>query len=371
MNYGQMRRQWCRAVVLAFVKRWATYLLVGGAVLAGSASAFGAAFVALAAWSVFPLFLAVQSSWILGAAVCVLHASVGSALVWGLRPVLWPLRWAEVEHALPVPAQHKRASDLQVVIAVLVPLFALYLAGAAAVMAHGTAQPGVIRLGQSALLLASMALSVAAGLGFLQRFRQAAVHRPYSTPARASVPVPSRASTDRAVIQTEGVLQVLFIGPLLRGPARRVARHLVLSLLVLLVLIGAMAVLRGPSGWWLSGFALLSLAATTRLSSLTTTYLAPLHQAAVHLPLNAVHLRRGRWGLVLLPGTTALVALLITLAGLQTPGMRWGALLGFALAVWGGQAVQVGLAIRTSESQVARWLLSLVVMVAFASEVFP
>ncbi len=359
LAYPEVRLRWCRAAVLALLRRWGIYFGAGILILGGFSNGAVSAMAAIAAWSVLPLFHAASQAGWLAALVAALHGLIGAVVLWALRPVLWSRDWSEVERALPIRPAERRRSDLVVLLIGLCPLWVLYAAGAANLSLSAALHPVLTRA--LTMLVVSMAVSLSAGFAMLQRMRQ-----PPRSLRRATAP----ARKPGSVIRRTSTLQALSLKPLWRGPAQRLARLLLLGGTALLAPAAGLWLWGERAGWWLAGFALMSLALTTRLQSLADSDLAPLHEAALPLPLSATALRRTRQLIVWSPLPPALAVLMAALLhGPHAP--RPVLLMAYAAACLAASAAQVLARGKSPETQVSRWLLSLVLMIALASEVLP
>jgi hypothetical protein len=358
LSYGQMRMAWCRWALLAFVRRWATYLVVAVLVLSAGAVGFVDIVMAAAAWLVLPLFYAAsQGAWLLSATL--LQAAVGGAAVWGMRQLLWPTAWAEAERALPLsPAQTWR-SDALVVLLALSPLLLLWALGAASLLAQHPAWLRPVRWRALVALVVASAASVALGVALLQRLRSAprvATLRP-ATAARVATAISGRLHWSLAVLCM----------PLWRGPARRTGLALLWG--TGLVLLPAVAIALTPRGvgWWLAALALLALLVTTRVNHLAREELLPLQQACEVLPLAAARIEHARASLGLWPLLLALLALCAALW--HVPGLRPAVLMVFVLTTLGSSVAEVLSAPAKADVKAGRWLFSLVLGVCVATEV--
>lgn len=371
LSYHRIRLQWCASVLRRLARQWLIYLVIGLALLGAFSPGAGTSMAAMLAWSVLALFQAASQGLGAGLLTAALHSLVGGVLILALRPVLWPARWAETERALPLTRRDLRVSDAAVVALALLPLWVVYTVGAAAWLAP---PPQWLRGHEAAavwMTFVSMALSQLLGMLVLQSMRR---------PARQARP------DDGATAVRHGWLPLprrqhpgwaLLYWPMLRGPARRTGRWLLGLTLVLLLLELVMARGRwrvaGVDGasWCLAVWCLVSLAGSSRLQALIQRELAPLHEASVSLPLSAGQLLWWRRGLGLLPLLVGLCMLPLawwfSAAAIKplVAGLFWlVSLLGHAWQ-WGGQAPAA-----TPQNQVVRWILTLVLMVALASEVF-
>lgn len=365
LGYHAMRMRWCRAALWAFVRRWAVYLVVGACVFAagmpGGVADTVTAVQGVCAWLVLPLFHAVaEPAWI--APAIVLQSLVGAGLVWGMRPLLWPVRWAAAERALPIARRDALLSDCRVVPLGLLPWVLPCALGAHALIARDPVWLHPVR--ERAVLALGIALagSVALGVGMLQWLRRPprAVHEPTHPAARAS-----RSARMPAIVRA-GWLRALLWWPLWRGTARRSAHALVWGSLALCA--PAFGLLRWPvaSGWWLAAYALGALLVVTRLNGLARFELQPLLQACAPLPLAPRALQRAREALALapLPLSGALL-----LACLPRADLRPAVLAGYALAVTASCAIEARAAPADAAAKVSRWLCCVALMLALGSEV--
>jgi hypothetical protein len=378
LSYHRIRLQWCGAALRRLLRQWLVYLVIG-LVLLGAFSAGGAtAIAAIVAWSVLGLFHAASQGSGPGLLAAVLHALVGAGVVLALRPVLWPVQWAQAEQALPLTQRERLTSDAIVVALALLPLFVIYVAGAATWL---TPPPAWLRdaKGTALLMVAlSMTLSHAAGMVVLQQMRY---------PVRWSRR-PPRATSASLAIRTLSRRQhpgwATVYWPLARGPAQRSGRWLLGLTLALLGLALAMAQVHwqwlgvDAGLWCLFLWSLLSMAGSSRLHALIERELMPLHAACASLPISQQRLLWARRGLGLLPLLLGLCSLALawwlgvrpihhTVAGLYL----LVSLLGHAWQLSGNPPEgTVSLQVQ-SQNQTVRWVLTLVVLLALASEVFP
>ena len=450
LTYHAMRMAWCRAALFGFFKRWAVYLLVGLAVLAGNHSAFIDAASALAAWAVLPVFYgaahlgpdvtanlpagvsnAVAAGLAAGmtpdvsrwagpwaaaaqaALVLAAYVLVAGALVFALGPMLWPHSWAETERALPLAATDLQRSDGWVTLLALLPLFAVYCAGATVwllrlppwLRGHQLAALSLLFLSAlGGLLLGWHLLGVrrrtAAGAGWaampraLSRARRIAsgdaiANTSTNTNTKISAPTDDapagRVSVSPAKRLNAGRMhgvRALVLLPLWRGPAQRSGKAIVLTGLALLSCALGLCWWPLAGGWWLALFALVAQLMTTRLNVLVRTELGALHRACTALPLSARALALWRDAVVLFPlvlGGVGLWVLLATLAAPAAPNWVVVGLFGAFLVAgnWvlmrtaNAPARRFAVAEPDPSARIAGWLLVLVIAVALATEVFP
>jgi hypothetical protein len=367
LTYGAMRLRWCRLALLAFVQRWAVYIVVAVAVLGAGATGFVTIIMGAAAWLVLPLFYAAgQGFWLLPAVL--LQTLVGAAAVWGMRHLLWPLPWAQAERALPIADAERMRSDLLVVLIALLPLLLLYGAGAASLWGQNPEWLRPFRLRAVGALLVAAAASLLLGVGLLQRMRRPA----FASARRVRAPVVlslTASLTASLAASTHGVhwSVALLLWPLWRGPARRTGQALWWGSGLLLVPAVAMALSHVGTAWWLAALALCTLLVATRINHLAREELGPLLQAGTMLPLRldvAERLRAslGVWPVLLALGLTTLV---LTFEESWRP-VVWAA---FVIALLLSVVVEVLSPPGTPEAKAARWLFSLVLCVCLATEV--
>jgi hypothetical protein len=357
LSYGRMRGQWCRLALLSFARRWAAYIVVAGAVVGAGTTGFAHILMAAAAWLVLPLFYAAgHGAWLVPAVLA--QAALGAAAVWGMRQLLWPTAWAQAERALPIAPSATWRSDAWVVLIALSPLLVMLAVGAAALLGQNPAWLRDTRgLAVAALLLAS-ALSLVLGVLLLQRLRQ---------PPRAFA-MPSFKVGRLARVQNKlAWTWVLLWLPLWRGPARRTGQMLLAGGLLLCVPACGIAATGTGMGWWLAAWALLALVVATRINQLACEELQPLLQACAPLPLAAAPLQRLRASLALWPVLWSLCWVCAALA--RAPLLRPGVLAAFVLVVLGSCAWEVFSAPAQPDVKAGRWLFSLALCVALATEV--
>ena len=367
LAYHPMRMRWCRAALWAFVRRWAVYLMVGAVVfVAGMPGGVAGAITAvqgICAWLVLPLFQAVaEPAWI--APAIALQALVGAGLVWGMRPLLWPVRWAAAERALPIARRDALLSDCRVVPLGLLPWALPCVLGAHALIASHAAWLQPVRGRAVLALCVALAGSVALGAAMLQCLRRPP--RPTGVVRDASAAVPRRATTASAPVARAGALRALLCWPLWRGPAKRSGHLLVAGSVALCA--PAIALLRWPqaAGWWLAAYSIGALLVVTRLNGLGRLELAPLLIACAPLPLAQQPMQRGREALALTP--LALSGALL-LAALAHVGARPWVLLGYVIACIGSCVVEATSAPADAAAKASRWLFCVALMLALGSEV--
>ncbi len=111
--------------------------------------------------------------------------------------------------------------------------------------------------------------------------------------------------------------------------------------------------------------------AVSRLSTLARLELAPLHAAAQVLPLPPQALQRARWGLVCLPLLLGLVALCVALALAAAAGqvqVHRAVFSAYGLVCLVAGVVEARAEPAAAAAQSSRWLLSLCLGIALASE---
>lgn len=355
LDYHAMRLRWCRLALQRFLRRWGVYMGVAALVVGAGANSPVHAVAGVAAWLVVPLLYASsKGAWLLPAVAAQALAATGC--VWGLRGLLWPARWAEAERALPISKRQRVHSDGVVVALALLPLGLLQVAGVSAVLASRPAwlQP-TQTLALGALVLANLS---AWGLGvlLLQGLR-----RPPSLRRLRAVPVA------RGRVHAAWPWALLWL-PLWRGPARRTG-HLLLLGSALLSLPGALTwVWPGGLPWWLALGAVAALVLVTRAHALVREETGALFDACVMLPLSPPVLQRARAALCLLPLLPAGMALA---AGLLHAVVRPAVLAAYVLASLGSCVVEVLSRPAEPADKASRWLFSLVLCIALASEVLP
>jgi hypothetical protein len=365
LNYSAMRLHWCRAALLAFLRRWAVYFVVAAAVLGAGAGGFVPVLMAASAWVVLPLFYsASQGVWLLPATAA--QAALGAGLVWALRAGLWPVSWADAERALPIAPGQRLRSDAAVVALALAPLWLLYGAGAASLLGQPSAWLQPVRWRALTALLAAALGSVALGVGLLAVMRLAP--RQSSTPGRVLAPPRETALCLARTLNSPRLhwTWALLLMPLWRGPARRTGTALALAGVGLGLPALGLVVWPAGASWGLAAYALLALLAVTRAHALAGAEFAALRAACAPLPLAPSGLPRAASLLCLLPLLPG--ALLLT-AALPKAGMRLPVLLAYFAACAASALIEVFSAPAEAADKASRWLFSLVLCLALASEV--
>ncbi len=366
LSYGTVRLRWCGLALKAFVLRWGVYFLVTGLLLSAGGTSWQQVLQAVAAAPLLPLFWASQHGALLVPAL-LLQALAGCTAVWGTRRLLWPPHWADAERALPLPRRVTQRSDLLVVLLALAPLYTLYAAGTASVLAHQPhwLQPTLTRA-LVALALAAL-LSWALGVALLQRQRR---YRAQAGPAAREGPAASARATATGAWRLP-VWRALVLWPLWRGPARRAGRTLLLGCATLLVLALGPAALRGPTAvpWCLAAFAAVALLAATRVKHLALLETAGLVQGCAVLPVSTTRLRQAVASLGLVPLAAGLAAALPALLAASPAGLRPAVLAAWALGCTAACAFEVFVEQPLAADKSARWWFSLIVCVCLASEV--
>jgi hypothetical protein len=385
VNYGAVRFGGCGAALRAFVRRWGVLLAIFGLAFGAGTSALVHSAGALAAWVVLPLFAAAARPWTLvlaGLAQC----AAGVMLLWGMRPLLWPTRWALAERALPISPAQRLRSDLAVVALALVPLMAVEALGAATLFTQDPALLHEHRVRALLALALARGASVLGGVALLQGLRRSAglpgkgwranwqanwrvgLAQRVRWPRRpaASVVEPAVRPTARPVPWNRALLW----WPLWRGPARRTGAAGCWAGLALCVPAGLLLALPASPGWVLAAFSTASLLALTRIVALARLELAPLFAACVALPLPALRLERARALLCLAPLLPGVVALLGALLAGPDRAIVRPAVLGLYGLVWSAGCGAEALA-RPAEATVkaSRWLLTLAALVTIGAEV--
>jgi hypothetical protein len=370
MHYAQLRLLWCGLSLWAFVRRWLVYVVVTAAVFGAGAVGFLHIVMGAAAWSVLPLFYAsTQGVWLVPAAL--LQALLGVALLWGLRQLLWPTSWAEAERALPLARAEVQRSDALVVLIALLPLCAIYAAGTASLISQNPAWLRPTRWHAVTALVVASALSLVGGVWFLQRLRLPAGPGWWAakSPDKASDKSHPNPAAETSLPQP--IFWSLLCLPLWRGPARRTGWLMLCGGLVLWLPALAIATTGLGVAWWLAAFVLLALLVATRINHLSREELGPMLQACAVLPLHIQHLHWARASLGLWPVGLALLLLCGVLVGATASAvhLRPWVLFGFVLSCLAVTLVEVLSAPGASEAKAARWLFSLALCVALATEV--
>jgi hypothetical protein len=359
------------------LRRWGVLLAIVVLAFGAGSSALLHSAGALAAWVVLPLFIAASAPWTLALAVLA-QSAAGVLLLWGMRQILWPTRWAQAERALPIPRGQTVRSDVAVVALALVPLMVVEALGAATLFAQDPALLHATRVRALLALALARGASLLGGVALLQALRRSA-GRPGSDwrsmwvqwrqRPRAGATVASEPRA-RPTARPVNWGRALLWWPLWRGPARRTGAAACSAVFVLCVPAALLLALPSSPGWVFAAFSLASLLALTRIVTLARLEFAPLFAACIALPLPATSLERARALLCLaplLPGVAALFSVLVV--GPDRAIVR-PAVLGLYGLVWSAGCTTEALA-RPAEANVkaSRWLLTLAALVTIGAEV--
>ena len=352
LSYRAVRLRYCVFALKAFLRRWGTYLFVGACV-------GGVGAPALAAWAVLPLFWSiVHPVW--AAAVVLTYTAIGAGLLCAMRSLLWPATWAESERALPIPRRVIRLSDLQVVAMAMTPLALLYAAGTGAILSE---DPEWLRPYKAVALAAlCLCLLCSAGLAVagLQVIRRERVGHagPKSTLKRSLIG--ARAGLPR--VHWAGAL---IWAPLWRGPAKRTGHALVFGAVLLALPALALPLCSDWASGWMAGHATLSLLVATRINALSRLELEPVLAECGSLPISPRMLRLGRATTALLPGLLGMAMLLAAISAVRLRPLVLCAFVAVSFVSW---LIEVLTESEDPATKGMRWLFSLVLLVALATE---
>jgi hypothetical protein len=373
LSYRQVRIAWCKATLVSLLKRWGIYIAVGLLILGGGGASALAAMMAMAAWSVTPLFQAAQQSALHGAVAALGYAVLGGLIVLGLSPWLWPRAWAEAERALPIGEPERRRSDFTVVMLGLTPLFAIYLLGTVIWLVQFPAWLQPVWVSSTSMLAVSMGLSAAMGVAVLQWRRRLP---PKSTSGWAYRVSQRRAGLGLGNQQRVSSVMALVVMPLARGPAQRSGRFLTWTLVAMASCVVALIGLQHFASWWLAAFAAISQAMVTRLSVVVAADMEPLHEAGAALPISPVWLKVARRAVVMLPLVAGQLFLILAVnlgAAPVKPTVfsmyLLASLLGNLALVVAASAPPVPGVREDPVARVSWWLVILVLTIALGSEV--
>ncbi len=363
-----MRMLCLRAALTDFLRRWGIYLTIVVVLFSAGSNAPVRIALALAGLLVWPLRFAAAHGLVL-VPMTLAYAVVGTLPVVLTRPLWWPRQWAAAEHALPLAVDAIRRSDRLFAVLTMVPWQALLLIGGiGAWLAEAGADAGAERWWAFAGWAASAAGSLQISLLWMRVVRRRAVATG-TTPARTlRHRGPAR---PRTPIRPLDARRALVLVPVTRGIARR-------SLLALTA--GSSAAVAGAVapqavglaiGWTFAFAALAVLCATSVLRTGTLLELRPLWQDQPHLPLDAQACERARLTVTLLPLIAGGVACLVVATIGATP-LRPQVCALYGVVVVAGCVFEALTPPTMSPSDhAARWMLTLVAALAFASEISP
>ena len=360
-NYHGVRWRWCRATVLALIRRWAAFLGVVMAVIGVQlAYVLGAL-----AWVELPLLQAAARGWMQGLLAMLLYGLLGGLLMLALRPLLLPRHWFEVERALPLAPGTLRRSDMRITAWALLPLALIYALSCGVWLHSDPAWLLPVRGRAMALVAGSLALSWWLGVAALQWPRR----QTQATVVHATAP-----GAAMRPIKALPWWWALWLLAMWRGPARQLGLVSALGTAWLLLCVAGVAAMPGWASWWLAGFAAAALLLATRVRALQEQIWPHWQPAMAALPVSPRHLRRVEQLLALLPIWLALMALVaVLLCGPLSPRPMVLAL--YLTACLLGPWLQARQrAARRGDDPAARaayWFITLVLMLALASEVLP
>ena len=351
ISYRLVRRQHCTGALSTFLRRWGVFLTIG-ILLAGPGAP------ALAAGTVLPLFWSLSHPASMLAAVMV-YALLIALLLGSASHLLWPVAWAQIERTLPIPPRQILLADLEMLLLALMPLGVLMTAGAALLLwqtpdwLRPVAAMAPISLG--AVMLGSVGLAMTG----LQHWRRKASGRKGSqNPAPASA----------LVARVRHWAWVLLWAPLRRGVAPRTARAVLLGGAALLVVALLPTLSAVPVTQSLMLFSALAWTVVIRVDALARQELEPLHRECRMLALNGRALQGARAALALVPALCGLTLALLPLLWAPVRPLILLLFIGVTLTAWG---IQLGSANADATTQSTRWVLSVALSVALASEVVP
>ena len=356
IDYTAMRMLRFRRALRDFFRRWGLYVLIAAVVFGAGSNAPLAVVAGAASLLLWPLRAAAEQGLAI-VPMTLAYALVGVLPVALTRPLWWPRRWAASERALPIAPETIRRSDRLFCALVMAPWQGLLVAGAAGLALHGEA--GRLLAGWAAATAGSTVLS----LRWMRFVRDRA-----AGPTRGRETA-SPARTIAAPIRSRGSRRALVLLPLVRGRANTSAAVFVASMLATTA--SASLVAWTPVGWSLALLAATALVATSLLRSRTHNELRPLWHEQRHLPLDTAACDRARRLLVLAPAASGIVVGLAVLAASALP-LRPLVLCGYASALALGCGIEArSTAVMQPTDHAVRWLLTLVVAIAFGSEVVP
>ena len=368
--YRRVHAAACALALRRWLVRWGVFALVGALVASAGAGLDTAAatLAAVAAWAALPLARGAAAGAGLALLAVLGVAAVGLALLAAVREILWPVAWREAERALPLAARETAWSDLPWIALATLPWAGLQALGLGVWLVQ---RPGWLVGHEVAVVAAGVAalgLTLAGGVA-LQRLRR---RGGLQGQGRRAAPLgePRQTAAARRPRGRFVLWQALFVWPLSRGIAPRLAWHSGLTLTASAVLLGATAWRPGWAPWWLAFQSLVVLLAVSRARVLAALELQPVLQACAHLPLA----QRG-WG-ARLDGLCAAPALIGALAvaafvALLVPGARVALLGAWWLWLAGAALLELRHPALDAQVQSARWLFLLVAAVAMATEVLP
>jgi hypothetical protein len=362
VDYDRMRMLRFRAALLAFLRRWGAYLLIGLLAFSAQTNAPLAIAAGLASMLVQPLWAAAARGWMI-APVVIAYALVGALPIVATRPLWWPRRWADAERALPLAPALLRASDRRFAAWLMAPWQGILLLGFVGIVLFDDGARDPMHTGTA--IVALIAASTGSALLSMRWMRHV---RARSIPARRAIVAPTR-DAGAARIVTVGAYHALVWLPLVRGRAKRTVFGLAAALACDAAFAGQAPSDVVPVAWSFALVALASSIATSWLRATSAGDLEPLWRLNRHLPLDARACDRARLFVVLVPMLGGLVACAVC-ALTTSSALRVGAVVAYVFAVVSACLLEA----KTSAAcqphdHAARWILMVAIAVACASEV--
>lgn len=356
----------CRALLRRFIRRWVIYLTVGMLLLGGAGGATLPALKGLAAGAVAPLYRAVEQGASQAMGWALAYAIVGILVVWAQSPLLWPSAWREAERCLPLDHRLRRRSDAVVVGWAITPMLGMISLGSAVWFVQWPTWFREVWGRGLILWIIVLGTTWLVGMSVLDVRRRGDARTGQGRFRTARHASAGRVSPWIALVALA----------LLRGRARRSARHLILMLASLWTCAVALYLSPSWAPWWLAACAAIGQVFVTRLQPLMSAEWSAFEIELQWLPWP----EKGLWVLqqrtvigALMTGWCPLVLALMA-SGLR---IKPGVLVAFGLVNLVGPWMLIRQSWATSRSnlpddpaaRVAWWVLTLVTSVALASEV--
>jgi hypothetical protein len=278
INYQQMRTRYSLPKIARANLIWAACLLWGVLIAAGGSNPVS--LVGVVSTAIAPLIGAWQAPAYLMPVWLVAHALILFLIIVAMRHVIWPTAWHKTEWALPIKPKQRLMADAVLVCAASLPIVVLYALGLGGFLwfAVPKANSSMI-FGMAALLIASIATSLVAGIGYLHHLRKSVdesiVSVDFNGAKKQFVPLRWHRSAFTALV----------LSPIVSGTAPRTRQLWLASFVISIGILIGMARQPPVAVYWLAAFTVLLMTSAKLLRQWITIELSTLHDSAIHLPI--------------------------------------------------------------------------------------
>ncbi len=360
ISYRQVRSRYSLPKIARANLIWAACLIWGVFIAAGGADPVnlaGAVTMSIApligAWQA-PLYF--MPAWLLG------HAVILFLVLVAMRHVIWPIAWHKTEWALPIEPKQRLVADALLVSAASLPILVLYVSGLVGFLRFAVPKATITMVfGTTALLLASIAISLIASLAYLHQMRKAIYE--------SSVAVNTTGAKKQFIAPAlhRSVWVTLILAPIIDGTAPRTRQLWFVSVLMSLALLVGMIRQPQVASYWLAAFSVLLMTSATLLRKWIEIELSTMHDATIHYPIAPQKLVFWRKWVPMASIVTCLALLMaLTLVFLTA---SFSILILYVLLALALSAVQIWYAPKASDVATMGWFVSVVTLIVLGSRV--